>query len=93
MKFLLTIYICSAIGGECVIPNDDAFKYPKEFGTHFGCVREGLSDSFEILYAGDYFNADAIESYKLYPTFSCNKVTAKDLIPPPKPKVEIGEPA
>jgi hypothetical protein len=83
MKFLLTIYICSAIGGECVIPSDNKFNYPKEYGSHFGCVRDGLGESFEILYAGDYFSADQIENFRLYPTFSCEKVT----IPPPKPGI------
>jgi hypothetical protein len=39
--------------------------------SHFGCVRDGLGESFEILFNGDYFNADAIETYKLYPKFAC----------------------
>jgi hypothetical protein len=93
MKFILTVFICSAIGGECVIPDDDAFKYPKEFSSHYSCVRQGLSDSFEILYADSYFDENAVETYRLYPTFTCKKVTAKDLIPPPKLKVEFDEPA
>jgi hypothetical protein len=36
-----------------------------------GCVRDGLGESFEILFNGDYFNADTIETYKLYPKFAC----------------------
>ena len=73
MKFILTVYICSLLSGECVIPQDKeaGFNYPKEYGSHFGCVRDGLGESFEILFSGDYFNADAIETYKLYPKFGC----------------------
>jgi hypothetical protein len=73
MKFILTVYICSLISGECVIPQDkeSGFNYPKEYGTHYGCVRDGLGESFEILFNGDYFNADTIETYKLYPKFVC----------------------
>jgi hypothetical protein len=59
MKFILTVYICSSISGECVIPQDkeSGFNYPKEYGTHYGCVRDGLGESFEILFNGDYFNS------------------------------------
>jgi hypothetical protein len=39
--------------------------------AHYGCVRDGLGESFEILFNGDYFNADTIETYKLYPKFAC----------------------
>jgi hypothetical protein len=37
MKFILTVYICSLISGECVIPQDKeaGFNYPKEYGTHY----------------------------------------------------------
>jgi len=61
MKFILTVYICSLLSGECVIPQDkeSGFNYPKEYNTHYGCVRDGLGESFEILFNGDYFNADA----------------------------------
>ena len=89
MKFLLTVFICSAVGGECVIPSDDTFIYPKTFNSHYACVRQGLSDSYEILYASSYFKEDDIEKYRLYPTFSCEK----KVVPLPKPKVETGEPA
>ena len=73
MKFILTVYICSLLSGECVIPQDkeSEFNYPKEYNTHYGCVRDGLGESFEILFNGDYFNADAIETWKLYPKFVC----------------------
>jgi hypothetical protein len=47
MKFILTVYICSLLSGECVIPQDKeaGFNYPKEYGSHFGCVRDGLGES------------------------------------------------
>jgi hypothetical protein len=49
MKFLLTIYICSAISGDCFTNPD----YPKVYDDHHDCVRAGLSESYEIIYAED----------------------------------------
>ena len=51
MKFLLTVYICSAIGGDCYTNKD----YPKLFDDHHDCIRAGLSDSYEIIYAEGNF--------------------------------------
>ena len=58
IKFLLTVYICSAIGGDCYTNPD----YPKVFDDHHDCIRAGLSDSYEIIYAEGNFTKDEIRS-------------------------------
>jgi hypothetical protein len=84
MKYLLTIAICSLTSGECVSPKLEQFNMDNYYGTHYGCVRAGLGNSFEILFDGKTFSANIIETMELYPKFSCEKIT----VPPPKPKPE-----
>jgi hypothetical protein len=67
MKFLLIVYICSAISGECFTNP----QYPKLFDDHHDCVRAGLSDSYEIIYAESNFTKDQINNSQLYPKFTC----------------------
>ena len=67
MKFLLTIYICSAMSGECFTNKD----YPKVFDDHHDCVRAGLSESYEIIYAEGNFTKKNINDNQLYPRFLC----------------------
>ena len=74
MKFFLTIFICSAISGECIIPNNEPYIYPKTFDSHYECVRAGLSESYEILYAEKFFDEKGITQYKLYPKFGCDEI-------------------
>jgi len=74
MKFYLTLFICSIIDGRCVIPINDPYKYPKIYDTHYECVRAGLSDSYEILYAEKFFDQNGINEYRLYPKFGCDEV-------------------
>jgi len=84
MKYLLTIAICSLTTGECVAPKLEQFNMDNYYGTHYGCVRAGLGDSFELLFDGKTFSANQIEKLELYPKFFCEKV----VVPPPKPKPE-----
>jgi len=74
MEFFLTLFICSAIDGRCVIPNNEPYQYPKKFDSHYACVRAGLSESYEILYAEKFFDEKGITEYRLYPKFVCDEV-------------------
>jgi len=67
IKFLLTVYICSVVSGECYTNKD----YPKVFDDHHDCIRAGLSDSYEIIYAEGNFTKDEINTNQLYPKFTC----------------------
>jgi len=79
IKFFLTIYICSLIDGACVVPMQEPYVYPKTLDTHAECVKQGLADSFEILYAEKFFTLENIEEYQLYPKYSCDKVNVPGL--------------
>ena len=79
MKFFLTIYICSTIAGNCFTHGE----YPKPQDTYYDCVRNGLSESYQILYEGDFKQEDIV-NYRMYPRFVCEE----GIIPPPKPEVK-----
>ena len=79
MKFFLTVYICSSIAGSCFTQD----TYPKPQDNYYDCVRNGLSESYEVLYQGDFKQEDVVK-YRMYPKFSCEEV----ILPQPKPKIE-----
>ena len=79
MKFFLTIWVCSMVSGDCVMPPE----YPKEQSSYYNCVRNGLSESYEVLYAGKLTQQQVVEN-RLYPKFSCQEF----IFPKPKPKIE-----
>ena len=79
MKFFLTIYVCSSIVGNCFIHEST----PRPQDSYYDCVRNGLSESYEILYQGKISEQDMVK-YKMYPKFACEEV----IVPKPKPKVE-----
>ena len=68
MKFLLTIFICSVAGGDCRTTQD----YPKVFEDHYDCIRAGLSESYEVLFAEGNFTEEQINNLQLYPKFHCD---------------------
>ena len=77
MKFFLTVYICSTIAGNCVT----TLTYPKPQDSYYDCVRNGLSESYDILYEGKFSEQDVVK-LEMYPKFTCEEV----IIPPPRPK-------
>jgi hypothetical protein len=79
MKFFLTIYICSAIAGNCFTVD----AYPKPIATYYDCVRAGLSESYDILYQGDFTEQEVVK-FRMYPRFHCEEV----ILPPKKPEIE-----
>ena len=77
MKWILTLYVCSVLSGECFTPTQDTnFSYEKEYNSHYECVRNGLGDSYEFLFASGVFNQEQIEKFKIYPKFTC--ITEKE---------------
>ena len=69
MKFFLTIYICSAIANNCFTHD----TYPKPVDNYYDCVRQGLSESYDILYQGDFSEQDVVK-FRMYPRFHCDEV-------------------
>ena len=68
MKFLLTVFICSVASGDCYTNNN----YPKTFNSHHDCIRAGLSESYEVLFAEGNFTEEQINNLQLYPKFHCD---------------------
>jgi len=74
MKFFLTIYICSVVSQQCAEVPIKKHDYKRLHNTHYGCVQKGLGESYSILFDGEVFSADQVESVELYPKFHCHKV-------------------
>ena len=79
MKFFLTVYICSSLAGNCFTHD----TYPKPQNNYHDCVRNGLTESYQILFEGDFAEQDVVK-YRMYPRFVCEEV----IIPPPRPDVK-----
>ena len=87
MKFLLTLYVCSVVTGDCILP-DSEYQYEHFHSSHSECVQKGLGESYELLFDGKIFPREILDQYELYPKFTCEK----QFVPPPKPKIQPGEP-
>jgi hypothetical protein len=49
-------------------------NYKRFYGTHYECVQKGLGESYSILFDGDIFTPEQVESLVLYTNFMCQKV-------------------
>lgn len=67
MKFTLTLYICSLISEQCYIPA----AYPKIKESYYNCVRDGLGESFEYLFAENNFTEKIITDNQVYASYTC----------------------
>ena len=76
MKFFLTVYICSFVANQCMV----APGYPKPKIDYYHCMKDGLGESYEVLFGGE-FSEDDIVVARLYPKWACDKV----IVPPKKP--------
>jgi hypothetical protein len=89
MKFLLTIYLCAAVNGQCIQPVLSEYNINEYYKDHYSCVKSGLGESFEFLYNGEFFDQKTINEWQLYPTFSCVPVSVEE-----SPEVpDIGTPS
>ena len=79
MKFFLTIYICSMFANTCAIPPG----YPKLKPDYYTCIKDGLGESYEVLFDGEIFTSESISSNRLYAKYECQPV----VIPKKKPVV------
>ena len=71
MKWMLVVYICSGIAGECRTPPE----YPSIKNTYYECVQDGLGDAYEILFGSDsIFTPEMILNSQLYPQYKCTPV-------------------
>ena len=74
MKFFLTIYICSVVSQQCAELPIEKHDYKRFYNTHYECIQKGLGESYSILFDGEIFNVEQVESLELYTNFMCQKV-------------------
>ena len=74
MKFFLTIYICSVVAQQCAELPIEKHDYKRFYDTHYECVQKGLGESYSILFDGEIFDSEQVESLELYTNFMCQKV-------------------
>tara|TARA_R100001460_G_scaffold15824_2_gene34782 strand:- start:15 stop:269 length:255 start_codon:yes stop_codon:yes gene_type:complete len=78
MKFFLTIYICSVVNQNCAeVPVQD-HAYDRFYKTHYECVQKGLGESYGVLFDGEHFTLDVVDTMQLYPKFMCEKVDSSN---------------
>jgi|TARA_R100001460_G_scaffold15688_1_gene34532 hypothetical protein len=71
MKFLLVVYICSAVEGECRTPP----QYPAVKNDYYDCVHDGLGEAYDLLYGSDSpFPREMIIESQLYPQYKCTPI-------------------
>ena len=78
MKFLLTIYLCAAVNGECIAPILSEYNINQYYNDHYRCVKSGLGESFELLFNGEFFDQKTINKWQIYPKFSCVPVSVEE---------------
>ena len=72
MKFLLTLYICTSIGNNCLPVTQDMHSYKMNHNTFNSCIKDGLGQSFEVFYNSKLLTAEQINKSRMYPRFVCS---------------------
>jgi len=75
MKFLLTLYICTSIGNNCLPVTQDMHSYPMHHEDFNSCIKDGLGQSFEVFYNTELMTAEQINKSMMYPRFICAPYT------------------
>ena len=70
MKWMLVVYICSAMEGECRTPPE----YPKIKDNYYECVQHGLGEAYELLFGDSIFTREMLINSQLYPQYKCTPV-------------------
>ena len=66
MKIILTMIVCSALGGKCLEP----MQRLERFGTWADCMRAGYQDSLEIM---QQLGDATLNSTQTYIKFVCSE--------------------
>jgi len=53
-------------------------KYDRFYNTHGECIQKGLGESYSILFDGELFTQDVVNTMELYPKFMCEKTDNKE---------------
>jgi len=75
MEFLLTLFICTGIGNNCLPVTQDMHTYQMNHATFSSCIKDGLGQSFEVFYNTELITNEQINKSRLYPKFICEPYT------------------
>ena len=73
MKFILTLYLCSAVFSKCIIVP----SYPQTKNDYVSCVKDGLRDAQSHLFATDGLTPDEITTNRFYMSYTCFEESKK----------------
>ena len=70
MKFILLLWVCSAINGSCMLP---PLQKSQSFNSHYECVTAGYLESLQMVQA---IGEIEIEKNRLFVAFNCKPETS-----------------
>ena len=70
MKYLLILWVCSAINASCIVP---PITIPETFRSHNECVSAGYAQGFNVFKSIDPIVA---EQQRLFVAFHCDSETS-----------------
>ena len=70
MKYLLLLWVCSAINGSCMMP---PIQSNQLFDSHYACVKAGYLDGLQMVQA---MGKEIIEKNRLFVAFNCKPETS-----------------
>jgi len=65
--YFLTIFLCSAITGECHVSNLEPFQYK----SYYKCMQDGYGKSYEMLFADT--SRETVEDSMLFTKWICKE--------------------
>ena len=72
-KFLLVIYLCSAVNQQCYQVNQE----PYEYEDYWSCMRDGYGKSFELLYSDT--KRENVEKYRFSTRWTCAELITSNV--------------
>jgi|DEB0MinimDraft_3_1074331.scaffolds.fasta_scaffold40096_2 hypothetical protein len=78
MKFVLTLYLCSIITGQC----NSHFTVGFEFDDHYECAATGYELAAKTI---EKIDRETVNEGRLAVKFYCQEVDLNIIIPPKKP--------
>ena len=70
MKYLLILWVCSAINASCIVP---PITTPETYNSHNECVSAGYAQGYNVVQAIDPIVA---EKQRLFVAFNCKPETS-----------------
>jgi hypothetical protein len=66
------------VSQQCAEVPMEKHEYDRFYKTHYGCIQKGLGESYSILFDGELFTQDVVNTMELYPKFMCEKTDNKE---------------